>query len=149
MQLCCIKEMLLKSLHAFFTNDIAGPNSFMQLWCIVIQNKHTKSAQLYKAISMLLVMLLLLVFVFPAIHSHHNDAPTKHTEKQITAAFKKCPICSFLSHQEHHKYLVPTDHPSIQPVVTYTTILPGVFAGVYKFTLQGFTNKGPPLSSIA
>ena len=149
MQPCCIKEMLLKSLHAFFTNDIAGPNSFMQLWCIVIQNKHTKSAQLYKAISMLLVMLLLLVFVFPVIHSHHNDAPRKHTEKQITAASKKCPICSFLSHQEHQKYLVPTDYPLVQRVSTYTTILPGVFAGVYKFTLQGFTNKGPPLSSIA
>ncbi|WP_188626399.1 hypothetical protein [Pedobacter quisquiliarum] len=137
------------SLHYFFINDIAGLNSFMQLWCIVIQDKHNKSAQLYKATSMVLVMLLLLAFVFPAIHSHHNDAPTTHSEKQITIASKKCPICSFLSHQEHHKYLVPTDHPSIQRVSTYTTILTGVFAGVYKFTLQGFTNKGPPLAAIA
>jgi hypothetical protein len=98
---------------------------------------------------MLLVMLLLLVFAFPVIHSHHNDAPTKHTEKQITVASKKCPICSFLSHQKHQKYLIPIDHPFVKPVRTYITILPGVFAGVYKFTLQGFTNKGPPLSFIA
>jgi len=94
-------------------------------------------------------MLLLSVFALPMVHAHHNDAPTSHTEKQITAASAKCTICSFLSHHEQQDYLIPTDHSLPQPVRTYTTILPGFFAGIYKFTLQGFTNKGPPLSFIA
>jgi hypothetical protein len=108
----------------------------------VRQDKQKRSV--YQTVSILLVVLILSVFAIPVIHAHHNENPTRHSEKEIVSASKKCLTCSVLSHHQYQKYLISVDQPSVAPVRTYIIILSGVFAGVFKFTLQGFTNKGPP-----
>jgi hypothetical protein len=84
------------------------------------------------------------MFTGPIIHAHHSEGLARHAEKEIVSPSKKCLTCSALSHLQHQNYLVSVDHPLLAPIQTYIILLLGVFAGVYKFTLQGFTNKGPP-----
>jgi hypothetical protein len=106
------------------------------------QNKQKRSV--YKAISILLVVLILSVFAVPVLHANHNEAPTRRSGKEIVTASKKCLTCSVLSHHQHQKYLISINHPLVVPVRAYIILLQGVFAGVFKLTLPGFSNKGPP-----
>ncbi|MEJ7558437.1 MAG: hypothetical protein WKF66_09035 [Pedobacter sp.] len=94
---------------------------------------------------MILVMLLGFVFAVPVFHAHYNEGLVEHTEKEIESEIKKCPICTILTHYQHEKYLISGRQLLTAPVRTFTVKLPEVILGIYIFTLQGLTNKGPPL----
>jgi hypothetical protein len=95
---------------------------------------------------MMLILLLGFVFAIPVIHAHNNEAPVEHFEKEIGSEVKKCPICTFLTHHQHEKYLASVHQPLTALVRAYTAKLPKLVVGIYILTLQGLTNKGPPLS---
>lgn len=96
----------------------------------------------------------MLVFVFIAItavqvlHKHQNariDQDDADTEYAYSP--EKCSVCDYIvQKQSHHAHW---SCPSIitVPVTKAVTLLTRCYAGVYKFTLQGFTNKGPPTLS--
>jgi hypothetical protein len=95
---------------------------------------------------MMLILLMAFVFAAPLIHTHYNEASVELAEKEIIPEIKKCPVCTFLAHYQQEKYLISLDQPSMAGVRTVTVKLPEVFVGTYIYTLQGLTNKGPPLS---
>ena len=94
---------------------------------------------------MMLILLLGFVFAIPVIHAHYNEASGEHAEMEIGSEIKKCPICTFLTLHQQEKYLISVHQPLKVPVQTGTAKLPQVIVGIYVFTLQGTTNKGPPL----
>jgi hypothetical protein len=117
----------------------------MQLWCIVKQVKQKNS--LNQATSILLVALIIFLFAAPTLHAHHNEAPLKHREKPVVSTSYKCLTCSFLSHQQHQKYLISLGYPSVAAVRIFIPFLSRAIARVHEFSQQGFTNKGPPFIS--
>lgn len=96
-------------------------------------------------------MSLVLAFVFIAItavqafHKHNNTSAKDDSEDtEYVYANEKCSVCDYVVHKQSnyaHMY-----HPPVlmAPVTKAVTLLSKCYAGVYKFTLQGFTNKGPP-----
>ncbi len=103
---------------------------------------------LSKIISMLLVFLFTAITAIQALHKHQtagidrDDADTEYVYSS-----EKCSICDYLvQKRSHHAHL---SYPPVitVPVTKAVTLLTRCYAGVYKFTLQGFTNKGPPALS--
>lgn len=102
---------------------------------------------------MLLVMLFLSISVAQIFHSHPKVAALEHThhddgsgQAQVDAA-DKCLICDYLAHQQSKEFYI--SHPLVLtvPLPDAITLNNNVFVGNYKFSLQGFTNKGPPVIS--
>lgn len=107
----------------------------------------------YQAGAMLLVMLFLSISVAQILHSHPKVSATPHTHQhdldgghQLSAA-DKCLICDYLAHQQSKEFYI--SHPLVLnvPLPDAITLNTNVFVGNYKFSLQGFTNKGPPAFS--
>lgn len=107
----------------------------------------------YQAGAMLLVTLFLSISVAQIFHSHPKVATLEHAHQhgmdgrdQVTAA-DKCLICDYLSHQQSKEFYI--NHPLVLsvPLPDAITLNTNVFVGNYKFSLQGFTNKGPPAFS--
>jgi hypothetical protein len=113
-------------------------------FCYIVK-QHRQQKSVYRAISILLVALIFSMFAVPVVHAHHSESAARSTEKNTVAASNKCLTCSFLSHQKYQEYLISLDCLLVAPVRTYITLLHKVVAGIPKSTLQGFTNKGPPL----
>ena len=95
---------------------------------------------------MMLVLLMAFVFAAPLIHTHYNENSVELAEKEIQSEIKKCPVCAFLAHHQQEKYLISLDQASLARVRTVEVKLPEIFVGAYIYTLQGLSNKGPPLS---
>jgi len=114
--------------------------------------KHTLNT-FYQAGAFLLVMLFLSISVAQIFHSHSKVAAVEHThhhdqdqQDQVSAA-DKCLICDYLAHQQSKEFYI--SHPLVLnvPLPDAITLNSNVFVGNYKFSLQGFTNKGPPVFS--
>ncbi|MGN7205219.1 hypothetical protein ACTHQF_13180 [Pedobacter sp. SAFR-022] len=107
----------------------------------------------YQAGAMLLVMLFLSISVAQIFHSHPKVAALEHThqhegnDQDQVAAADKCLICDYLAHQQSKEFYI--SHPLVLsvPLPDAITLNTNVFVGNYKFSLQGFTNKGPPAFS--
>ncbi|MCF3108098.1 hypothetical protein LL912_04855 [Niabella sp. CC-SYL272] len=86
-----------------------------------------------------------------AVHHHHADI------KDNTAAIQKgslvkvvaehCKVCDQIRHSSSPDLSTPdTELASPMPV---TPVHGGrYYIGFFKFTLQGFTNKGPPTATV-
>ena len=83
----------------------------------------------------LLAILFLTIPFIQTLHSHHADESfvKTTTEKSISSAAEKCLICEYTAEIKGKQILMA--HP---PVNTF------VYTRIYKFTLQNFSNKGPP-----
>ncbi|SEW44166.1 hypothetical protein [Chitinophaga arvensicola] len=105
---------------------------------------------IYKPFQQLLSVLLLLLFlsvpVVQAFHHHHKAATEQTTDDQedVSTTVNKCPLCEYADHSQgkvlHLSYPPIVVVPLPEPVVLGIR----VYARIYKFTLQGFSNKGPP-----
>lgn len=94
---------------------------------------------------------LLMAFVFMAItavqafHKHtYPSLADNDDDTEYVYSSEKCAVCDYIVHkQTNHAHL---SYPPVMgiPVTKAVTLLSKSFAGTYKFTLQGFTNKGPP-----
>lgn len=92
-------------------------------------------------------MLLAAVFMFiifaGLLHNHHRSIP-KTDDREIVYAPEKCDICAYYFHKSSKDFIhvLPVSFISLKPIVSI--FLYGFILGNYKFTLQGFSNKGPP-----
>jgi len=88
---------------------------------------------------------MLSISVIQLLHAHHDEhAGTKSGEAAYAIALEKCQVCDFMVHKQQKEFLLTgpqsLDLPHSFPVA-------GQMRGMivfYKFTLSGFTNKGPP-----
>ena len=103
---------------------------------------HTKT---HRYLSMLLVMLFLSTSILQLAHNHRSLASEKEiSTSDSVSALEKCEICDFII-QKQSKHLPAYFSPYmivLSPVeITYNC---NSCICNYEFTLQGFTNKGPP-----
>jgi hypothetical protein len=93
----------------------------------------------------LMVMLFLSMSVVQIFHSHSKIATIEQaTDNDQLSASDKCLICDYFAHQKAKEFYI--SHPIVLsiPLPDVITLNTNVFVGNYKFSLQGFTNKGPP-----
>ncbi len=105
-------------------------------------------AKMHRLLSMLLVMLFLSISILQLAHAHRAFAAEKeNTTADEVAAAENCEICDFIIHKQskHLPAYLPQTAVLLSPVrVAYPC---DSCICNYEFTLQGFTNKGPPNSS--
>ena len=100
---------------------------------------------IYRIISLIMVVLVMSISVVQIFHSHTDDHhPIKTGEKEYTQAIEKCDICDFLVHKQQKEFLLPGSQQTEMP--QWFSVAKPMTGSVnfYKFTLPGFTNKGPP-----
>lgn len=121
----------------------------IQQLCLIVKKSNTIFQEvLRKCISLSLVLLLLFISAFQSLHAHPHEKHTKHTEKTYSAAVEQCKVCEFYDHVQG-KVLRPDFQASLEAPCTLPVVhQSGYFIGSYKFTLQGFTNKGPPATAV-
>jgi hypothetical protein len=100
-------------------------------------------------------LMVLLFFSMPVLQLAHTHAqPTDYSQSAdgkpvLEKSSELCKLCDFLLHKQgkeiHSNHLTECAVPLVQPVELRTHLI----AGNYTFTLQGFTNKGPPISANA
>ncbi len=94
---------------------------------------------------------ILLVFVFMAItavqivHKHKSVCFDKSDTEYVFSS-EKCSICDYFVQKQSNHATLSYPPVIVPPITNPFTLLGKSFAGNYKFTLQGFTNKGPPAS---
>lgn len=102
--------------------------------------------QLRQGISLLLVLLFLSISLVPAFHHHEKIPRTAQSDDQDALNVKesKCLICGYYAHNAGKEMYL--SYPPVLDVPLPQPIVPGmkVAARIYKFTLSGFSNKGPP-----
>ncbi|TWR26520.1 hypothetical protein FPZ43_15310 [Mucilaginibacter pallidiroseus] len=115
-----------------------------------------KKAALNKPVgttSVFIALLLALVFVFittvQAFHKHsYTSLKDDLGDTEYVYSAEKCSICDYVLHKQSH-YANLAYAPVINaPLTKAVTLLSRSYAGIYKFTLQGFTNKGPPVAAL-
>lgn len=113
---------------------------------INMQNKrHIR--RIYRLLSASLVFLFVCIHLLQLLHNHYTfpDSPSgQETEQQCASPAALCKICDYTAHLRHESVDIP-------PLIILQITLPEaieleghVVARIYKFTLQGFSNKGPP-----
>jgi hypothetical protein len=105
--------------------------------------------QLQQAGSFLLVCLLLFISAAQVLHTHpdrHCDEHEQCGDKEQLQGLDKCAVCDYDHHVQGKQIF---SHQSLIVVVALPqtrTINTRVLIGNYKFSLQGYTNKGPPFA---
>jgi len=97
--------------------------------------------------SFLLMVLFLSIPLVQTLHSHHtkNIVVNKNvTEKSFVNASEKCLICDYTAEIKGKQIVMA--HPPILNIPTNVCaeLNTFVYTRIYKFTLQNFSNKGPP-----
>jgi hypothetical protein len=120
----------------------------MQLWCeLKTRNKNIrrKIAQLG---SLLLVTLFLSISVIQALHNHkcsvQSDQSCDNSDESVSQA-NSCQFCDYFAHIHNKQLFIAYAVVLVLAISLPISFLPHSFVGNYKFTLQGFTNKGPPI----
>ena len=109
------------------------------------QGKIKTISKYCQAVSFLLIILFLSISVVQILHSHKPVVETEQSDEENDGfVTEKCKICDFFIHKHgkalHLAYPPIISAPLPEPL-SYNTFY---YIGNYKFTLQGFTNKGPP-----
>ena len=80
-----------------------------------------------------------------AFHTHDRHVNTEQSDQgDTTHEVEKCKICEFYIHKQNeaiHSFYPPVLAALLPTWIIYNNHF---YIGNYKFTLQGFTNKGPP-----
>lgn len=108
---------------------------------------NTYQQMIGQGISILFLLLALFISSLQLIHSHADRKISQYAEEEHTTTIDdQCHVCDFLVHlktdEQHFIYPVLPSPPLPQAIVYGNPVC----AGNYEFTLQGFTNKGPPRS---
>lgn len=95
---------------------------------------------------MFLVLLFLSIALLQLVHIHPAPLISKKdsTDRDLLSEIKKCEICDFIIHKRSKH--IPINIFQNVIVLSPITITYNCNACIcnYDFTLQGFTNKGPP-----
>ena len=114
------------------------------------QMRNHKSYQVstwVKAIGFLLVFTFVFISFVQIIHAHNNnnnDIEHVADQKESGSFSEKCSVCDYIFHKHGKDVALPLPFFIYFSLPKANTCSTGVFVGNYKFTLQGFTNKGPP-----
>ena len=96
--------------------------------------------------SALFAILFLIIPFIQTLHSHHasEDFLNTATEKSFSSVAEKCLICDYTAEIKGKQILLA--HPPVISIPTgiFATLNSFVYTRIYKFTLQNFSNKGPP-----
>lgn len=104
------------------------------------------AAKIHRLISMALVLLFLSIALLQLVHIHPAPLISKKdsADRDLLSEIKKCEICDFIIHKQS-KYIslnILQNAIVLSPItITYNC---NACICNYDFTLQGFTNKGPP-----
>jgi hypothetical protein len=103
-------------------------------------------ARKHRFLSMFLVVLFLSISILQLAHAHKVFPSDKeNVTAESVSAVEKCEICDFIIHKQSKH--VPADIPQQTIVLSPVKITYSCNSCIcnYEFTLQGFTNKGPPI----
>ena len=109
--------------------------------------KTTHSSLVPKLISGLLLLLFAYAHCFQAFHSHKQIPVSADSaeEQQYVSSDQQCKICNYLAHGRHDLVAVTYWLTLLVALPKAVELNSGIYARIYKFTLQGFSNKGPPI----
>jgi hypothetical protein len=101
----------------------------------------------YQLGSLLLVLLFLSITVVQAFHRHDQVVKTEQSsgDEDTLSSIDDCQLCDYFTHKQGKQLFFTYPPVIVLPLpepISYST---AIFLGNYKFTLQGFTNKGPPV----
>ncbi|WP_207532429.1 hypothetical protein [Desertivirga arenae] len=100
-----------------------------------------------RLVSAMLLLLFLCVHLLEVFHAHHQYALAGNgdkTKQHFEVSIQKCKICDFLTRTRKEPFCVSNSIVLSAPLPKAIELSGPVVAGIYKFTLQGFSNKGPP-----
>jgi hypothetical protein len=93
----------------------------------------------------MLVILFLSTIFIQALHNHNSSLNTASSQdEQYTSLSEKCKICDDYHHKQEKEAVQVYQTALIVALPDSVDLGTRVLGGIYKFTLQGFTNKGPP-----
>lgn len=119
----------------------------MQLCCTMKNGANIIQTKFQRIGSLLLILLFLFVAAAPLLHHHEHCERSEHvnvgSDENIQLT-DKCAVCDYCHHIQGQQILLY--YPQLQIIINTNAITLDNRALVsnYKFTLQGFTNKGPP-----
>jgi hypothetical protein len=120
----------------------------MQFCCELKKRNKNILRKFFQLGSLLLVTLFLSISAIPALHTHkssvQSEQSSESSHEKISEA-NPCPICNYLAHTQNKQLFIVYAAVLVLAVSLPITFQPHSFVGNYKFTLQGFTNKGPPV----
>ena len=95
----------------------------------------------------LLALVFLLIAAAPLFHHHGHKPVCQHVSCNNSEKIQltdKCAVCDYYHHTQGQQIHLAWSQSL--PVINPEVIAPDtwVYQGKYKFTLPGFTNKGPP-----
>ena len=116
----------------------------------------SKAQHTVKKSTQILAYLMMLIFlsmpIIQLVHSHHQS-PEIFSEidgkPNINIAVEQCKLCDFFAHKQIKEFSLQHPIGIIIPVVQPIKLPTGLISGNYTFTLNGFTNKGPPVSALS
>jgi len=119
----------------------------MQLWCTMKTGANITGTKFQHICSLLLILLFMFVAVSPLLHHHkhsHAEAEVSANQKETVHFTDECAVCDYYHHIQGQQILLY--HPPLETILNTVVITLDnrVLISNYKFTLQGFTNKGPP-----
>ena len=119
----------------------------MQTLMRFCMQKKKHSPFIPKLISGLLLLLFAYVHCFQAFHSHKEASVSTNSaeEQQYQPSTEQCKICNYFAHCRHDALAVTYWLTLSIPLTKAVELNSSVYARIYKFTLQGFSNKGPPI----
>jgi hypothetical protein len=105
--------------------------------------------RLHRLLSVLLVGLVLSLSIIPLLHSHNDDQRSlKSSTTTYSKAIEKCEICDFLMHKQQKEFLINSFQALQIPFSTNAAKSADRPVALCKFSLPGFTNKGPPAAPL-
>ncbi len=116
----------------------------------MIKKEKNINSRIRQILSYLVMSVFLFTTFIQVLHNHDasQDELVAHTEHPtFSKLVHSCELCDF-HHQHEGKILHSVSHVQIpEPAIIELNKNTGTIAINYSFTLQGFTNKGPPTFS--
>jgi hypothetical protein len=120
----------------------------MQFCCELKKRNKNILRKFFQLGSLLLVTLFLSISAIPALHTHKSNVQSEQSsysgDEKVSEA-NACQICDYLAHTQNKQLFIVYAEVLVLAVSLPISFQPHSFVGNYKFTLQGFTNKGPPV----
>ncbi|SDD69806.1 hypothetical protein SAMN04488024_107134 [Pedobacter soli] len=115
-------------------------------FCCNLKGEATYLQYMKRVLAVWLMILFVVTSFFQIFHHHHQDLPTHRNNNQTSVKkwVKSCEVCNYLAHH-HAEAILTAYHLELAAQIKPSAPFAGrYYIGCYKFTLQGFTNKGPP-----
>ena len=95
-----------------------------------------------------MVFLFMAMPMLPLVHSHAQATDYSQAldgKPAIEKYAEQCKLCDFLTHKQGKEMQLANPIVLVVPIIQPVKIRTNLISGNYTFTLQGFTNKGPPV----